>query len=96
LTLRVQPLAEWILIDVTDNGPGVDLDIASRIFEPFVSSKPEGSGLGLAIAQDIVEWHGGKISFGCNSLRTGSNFRLTMPRRNQERGEDALLCSSAR
>jgi signal transduction histidine kinase len=95
LTLRAHALADRILIEVADNGPGIDPDIASRIFEPFVSSKPLGSGVGLAIAQDIVEWHGGKLSFECNSSRAGTNFRLAMPRRNEIRGDDVLLCSFA-
>ncbi len=57
-----------VIIQITDNGPGIRPDIINRIFEPYVSAPGEpregmgGSGLGLAISKEIVEAHGGVIS----------------------------------
>jgi len=44
-----------------DDGPGFPVESLSRVFEPYVSSKPKGTGLGLAIVKKIVEEHEGTI-----------------------------------
>ena len=44
-----------------DDGPGFPLESLSRVFEPYVTSKPRGTGLGLAIVKKIVEEHDGTI-----------------------------------
>lgn len=50
------------IIEVTDEGVGIDPAIAGRVFDPFVSTKPDGVGLGLVNARAIVESHGGRIT----------------------------------
>jgi C4-dicarboxylate-specific signal transduction histidine kinase len=63
-----------------DNGPGVDEKIRYRIFEPFVSSKPDGRGLGLFIVQDILQTYKGDITLlDENKLLLGANFKITFP-----------------
>jgi C4-dicarboxylate-specific signal transduction histidine kinase len=47
---------------VSDNGPGLSGAVADRVFEPFVTTKPEGLGVGLAICRTIAERHGGRLS----------------------------------
>src|SRR5215467_775593 len=66
-------------IDVTDDGPGVPIEIRERLFEPFVShGKQGGTGLGLAIAQSIVEAHGGTVSLKATDA-PGASFRIILP-----------------
>ncbi len=81
LTLRAKQIAgDHVLIDVIDNGPGVAESIKSQMFEPFVSNRAGGSGLGLAICRDVVEWHGGILSYEGMATRQGTCFRITLPK----------------
>jgi signal transduction histidine kinase len=53
-----------VVVEVCDDGIGVDPGMVDRVFDPFVSSKREGVGLGLVNAKAVVEGHGGAISLG--------------------------------
>ena len=80
LTLRTKrTTSDQVVIDVIDNGPGVAEAIRSQMFEPFVSNRAGGSGLGLAICRDVVEWHGGILSYENMMPRYGSCFRIALP-----------------
>ena len=67
-----------IEIAVADIGPGIPLDIANRLFEPFVSSKHDGMGLGLSISRSIIEAHDGRLIAEPNP-GGGTVFRFTLP-----------------
>ena len=67
-----------IALAVTDTGPGLAPDIRERVFEPFVTSKPQGMGLGLSISAGIVEVHGGSLSVE-SEPGSGASFRFTLP-----------------
>jgi signal transduction histidine kinase len=58
------------VLEICDSGPGPPAEIADRMFEPFVTGKPEGVGLGLAVARQIAEAHGGYITWDRTSGRT--------------------------
>jgi len=69
--------AETTAIQVFDNGCGLPEAIRDKIFEPFVTTRPDGSGLGLAIAGDIVRWHRGRVA--CRSKRHGTCMEMILP-----------------
>lgn len=62
---------------VADTGPGLDPEVAKRLFLPFRSTKPHGMGLGLALSRTIVESHGGKLWHEPGAK--GSVFCFTVP-----------------
>lgn len=71
-----------IEIRISDSGPGVSAEIADRLFEPFVSTKPSGTGLGLAISRTIVEAHRGTIGVhpgGHAAEPAGATFFVKLP-----------------
>lgn len=64
-------------IEVIDDGPGLPEDIASDIFEPFVSGRENGTGLGLALVSKIISDHDGWISV--DSVPGRTVFRISLP-----------------
>jgi PAS domain S-box-containing protein len=84
-TLRGSDLVEFA---VADSGPGIDPDVADRIFEPFVTTKRSGMGMGLSICRSIIESHGGLLEFEPNP-EGGAVFRFTLRAVLPERNFDA-------
>jgi len=52
---------DMVEISVTGTGPGIAAEIASQLFQPFVTTKPRGMGVGLSISRTIIESHGGHL-----------------------------------
>jgi len=65
-----------VVVEVTDNGPGVPDELARKIFVPFFTTKEQGSGVGLALARQVMIAHGGFIRLS-NSDSGGATFTLT-------------------
>jgi two-component system NtrC family sensor kinase len=65
ITVRTRREGDRALLEVCDNGPGVDPRVASRIFDPFFTTREGsgGTGLGLWLARSIVDEEGGKLTF---------------------------------
>jgi two-component system sensor kinase FixL len=79
VVLRTQRLPEGeVEITVYDNGPGISEQIASRLFEPFSTTKTHGTGLGLASSRSIVKAHQGSLDYKPNSPR-GASFCVRLP-----------------
>ena len=67
-----------VVVEVTDDGPGMPPDVSERVFEPFFSTKAQGSGLGLAIVRKIVDAHDGRLDLQ-TAPGQGTTIRLTLP-----------------
>ena len=65
-----------VVIEVSDNGPGVAEDLDTKVFVPFFTTKKEGSGVGLALTRQIMIAHGGHVSLR-TSEQGGACFSLT-------------------
>jgi two-component system, OmpR family, sensor kinase len=74
-----------VLVEVTDDGPGVDEEMLPRLFERFASTDdgrgagPRRYGLGLALVNEVADRHGGRVSVA-NGATGGASFRLELPR----------------
>ena len=69
-----------LLIEVADRGPGVPVELRSRLFEPFYSTKPagDGTGLGLTVVQAVAAGHGGRVEVD-DTPGGGATFRMVLP-----------------
>jgi signal transduction histidine kinase len=74
------------LIVVADRGPGMEPEVAGRVFEPYFTTKERGTGLGLAIVKKIVLEHGGTIVVATHRGE-GTRFTLTLPLAEASPGE---------
>ena len=80
VSTRSLPEQKEVLLTVQDTGPGIDPEILSHIFEPFITSKHTGTGLGLTITHDIIEQHHGRIEAANNPLgQGGAIFNIWLP-----------------
>jgi len=78
ITVNLQANSSQIIIDIKDNGIGIDDELRNKLFVPNFTTKNTGMGLGLAISKNIIELSGGTISFTSN-LDQGTIFQITLP-----------------
>lgn len=67
-----------VVIHVIDTGPGIPEEMRTKIFQPYITTKPGGSGLGLPMTKRLVEAHGGRVDLYSEPGR-GSDFAITLP-----------------
>jgi signal transduction histidine kinase len=75
--------ARRVVLEVSDNGPGIPAELRDRVFEPYFTTKDQGpergTGLGLATVYGIVERHGGAVELGPGIGGRGVGLRITLP-----------------
>ena len=78
IELALYRRAGELVIEVADDGPGMDAEEAARVFEPFVSSRAGGTGLGLAVVRAILRAHGGRVELD-TAPGAGARFIMSLP-----------------
>jgi two-component system sensor kinase FixL len=66
-----------VQVSVADSGPGLSNEVQRRLFQPFVTTKPNGMGVGLSVCRTIIEAHGGRL-WAESSSQEGAVFRFTL------------------
>jgi len=74
-----------VALRVSDDGPGIPLEIRDRLFDPFFTTKPGGSGLGLSIVHRAIEAHAGFVFV--DSDDRGTRVTVLLPSHQSEIGE---------
>jgi signal transduction histidine kinase len=77
ITIASRCRGETVEISVADTGGGIAEDVGRRLFEPFFTTKPQGTGLGLSITRQIIEEHGGELTWA-NGPK-GAAFTIALP-----------------
>ncbi|MEO8279484.1 MAG: ATP-binding protein [Ideonella sp.] len=93
----------WITVSVIDRGPGIDSEVAQRLFTPFFTTRSEGMGLGLSLCRTVIEQHGGALDFerlaahrsGDGEVGPATEFRFTLPAERQALGPRSALRSQS-
>lgn len=75
ISIRIKQVDKNAIIEIEDNGLGIPEEVINDIFKPLVTTKQKGTGLGLASCKNIIEQHGGSISFQNNP----TVFTVTIP-----------------
>jgi len=78
IEIRVAATRRSVRVSVIDNGPGIAPELREKVFDPYVTTKPEGLGMGLMICQTILESHGGALELV--ERRRGARFDMTLHR----------------
>ena len=78
LTITARREGAQVEIGVADTGPGLAPDVASQLFQPFVTTKPDGMGIGLSICRTIIESHHGRL-WAEDNPGGGTVFHFTLP-----------------
>jgi signal transduction histidine kinase len=75
-----------VRVQVTDTGEGIEKETATRVFDPFFTTRAKGTGLGLSISQSIITEHGGFLSLR-SVEKKGTTITIDLPveRRQSER-----------
>ncbi len=83
--MRVAP-GVYLRLEISDNGPGIPVEILDKIFDPFFTTKgkAEGTGLGLAVVHGLIKGHGGGISVN-STPEVKTSFEIYLPVQGQLR-----------
>lgn len=81
ISIHAIPTDDWVYIDVTDTGKGIQKGHFNSVFSPGFTTKKRGWGLGLSLAKRIIEsYHKGRIYVKHSELNKGTTFRIELKR----------------
>ncbi len=83
ISIHLTQSEQSVVVEVKDNGTGIDPEMANKLFQPNFTTKSSGTGLGLAIVKNIVEEFGGAIWFQ-SEANQGTSFFVSLPLYNDE------------
>lgn len=78
LSITAVRQGDQVAVSVADSGPGLSQDVRAKLFQPFVTTKPQGMGVGLSVCRTIAEAHGGQL-WAEDPPSGGAVFRFTVP-----------------
>ena len=78
ITLNAFHQNKRVVMELSDNGPGIPLDIQAQVFIPFFTTKPTGTGIGMSIVRKIIIMSGGSIKFS-SEPGSGTRFSMDLP-----------------
>ncbi len=81
INVEIRENVETVVLEITDNGTGIDEETRDKLFVPNFTTKSTGMGLGLAISKNIIELSGGSISF-VSKPGEGTTFIINLPKGN--------------
>jgi C4-dicarboxylate-specific signal transduction histidine kinase len=79
ITLSLVAMTGVVVLKVEDSGSGIPVADGEKLFEPFMTSKPDGMGLGLAISRSLIHGRGGELSCSRSSTLGGAEFTIRLP-----------------
>ncbi|ALO34278.1 PAS domain-containing sensor histidine kinase [Colwellia sp. MT41] len=80
INIQVYSQDNHLYLSVKDNGPGIDLEIRDKIFQPFYTSSSKGTGLGLAVVKSVVNAHQGEVTLLNEAdAGAGAHFVIKLP-----------------
>jgi two-component system sensor kinase FixL len=79
IELSAKSLSDGVVLEVSDSGPGLSPDVATHLFDPFMTTKVDGMGLGLAISRSLVRARGGDLLYGVPGNLGGATFTVRIP-----------------
>ena len=80
LSISVEQTDETLRLEIADTGSGIGEEQATKIFEPFYTTKEQGLGLGMPYSKKIIDQHGGAISLS-SQLGKGTTITIVIPRK---------------
>lgn len=78
ITINTQCHDDFVMINVKDNGKGIEKTLADKIFEPFFTARSQGTGLGLAVVKSVANAHKGDV-FLLSKPNEGAHFCIKLP-----------------
>jgi signal transduction histidine kinase len=83
ITVEIQEDRQFVYIDISDTGKGIEPNCQKTIFEPGFTTKSRGWGLGLTLTRRIInDYHNGKIEVKYSAINKGSTFRIKLKKLN--------------